>query len=84
MYVCMYGMYYSAINHNCRLKLLLYKAILKYIPNLFGLIGQLWGTVCNSNIEILQRFQNKYLRIIVNAPWYSNDTLHRDLNHATH
>jgi len=39
------------------------------------------GTASNSNIEILQRFQNKYLRIIVNAPWYvTNDTLHHDLN----
>jgi len=28
----------------------------------------------------IQRFQNKYLRIIV-APWYvTNDTLHHDLN----
>jgi len=26
-------------------------------------------------VEILQKFQNKYLRIIVNAPWYVNDTL---------
>jgi len=31
--------------------------------------------------EILQRFQNRYLRIIVNTPWYiTNDTLHHDLN----
>jgi len=31
--------------------------------------------------EILQRFQNRYLRIIVNAPCYvTNDTLHHDLN----
>jgi len=29
---------------------------------------QLWGTAFNSNIEIIQRFQNKYLGIIVNAP----------------
>jgi len=34
----------------------------------------------DSNVEILQRFQNKYLRIIVNAPWYVNDTLHHDLD----
>jgi len=34
-----------------------------------------------SNIEIIQRFQNKYLRIIVNAPWYiTNDILYHDLN----
>jgi len=32
-------------------------------------------------MEIIQRFQNEYLRIIVNAPCYvSNDTLHHDLN----
>jgi len=42
---------------------------------------QLWGTVSDSNIEIIQRFQNKYLRIIVNAPWFvTNDTLRYDLN----
>jgi len=29
----------------------------------------------------IQRFQNKYLRIIVNVPWYvTNDALHHDLN----
>jgi len=39
---------------------------------------QLWD---NSNIEIIQRFRNEYLRIIVNAPCYvSNDTLHHDLS----
>jgi len=42
---------------------------------------QFWGTAANSNVEIIQRFQNKYLGIIVNAPWYViNDTLHHDLN----
>jgi len=43
---------------------------------------QLWGTAANSNIEIIQRFQNKYLRIIVNASfgYVTNDTLHHDLN----
>lgn len=48
-------------------KVLLYKAILKPIWT-YGI--QLWGTACNSNIEILQRFQSKVLRNIVNAPWY--------------
>jgi len=42
-------------------KLLLYKAILKPIW-IYGV--QLWGTAANSNIEIIQRFQNKCLRII--------------------
>jgi hypothetical protein len=31
---------------------------------------QLWGTASTSNIEILERFQNKALRMIVDAPWY--------------
>jgi len=31
-------------------------------------------------MEIIQRFQNEYLGIIVNALWYVNDTLHHDLN----
>jgi len=31
-------------------------------------------------MEIIQRFQNKYLGIIVNAPYVTNDTLHHDLN----
>jgi len=42
---------------------------------------QSWDTASNSNIEILQRFQNKFLRIIVDAPCYvTNDTLHHDFN----
>ena len=40
----------------------------------------LWGTASNSNIEILQRFHNKVLRSIVNAPRYvPNTILHPDL-----
>jgi hypothetical protein len=31
----------------------------------------LWGTAGNLNIEILMRYQNKVLRAIVNAPWYT-------------
>lgn len=58
-------------------KLLLYKSILKPIWT-YGV--QLWGTASNSNIEILQRFQSKTLRMIVNAPWYiTNKAIHRDL-----
>ena len=38
----------------------------------------------NSNIEILQRFQNKTLRLITNAPWYvPNAVLHTDLQLLT-
>lgn len=58
-------------------KLLVYKAILKPIWT-YGL--QLWGSASNSNLEIIQRFQNKALRIIVNAPWYvPNAIIERDL-----
>jgi hypothetical protein len=62
-------------------KLLLYKTVLKPIWT-YGI--QLWGTASNSNIEILQRFQNKVLRVIVNAPWYiPNNVLHKDLKTPT-
>jgi hypothetical protein len=41
---------------------------------------QLWGTASISNIEILERFQSKALRMIVDAPWYVPNTLiQRDL-----
>jgi len=62
-------------------KLLLYKTIIKPIWT-YGIT--LWGTACHSNIEILQRYQNKVLRALVNAPWYiPNSLLHTDLQMAT-
>ena len=62
-------------------RLLIYKTILKPIST-YGI--PLWGTTNNSNIEILQRFQNKILRSIVNAPWYvPNTILHTDLQIPT-
>jgi hypothetical protein len=58
-------------------KLLVYKTILKPI---WTYSTPLWGFASTSNIEILQRFQNKVLRTIVNAPWYvPNKQLHTDL-----
>ena len=58
-------------------KLMLYKQILKPIWT-YGI--QLWGCTKPSNLNIIQRFQNKVLREIVNAPWYvRNSDLHRDL-----
>lgn len=58
-------------------KLLLYKSILKPIWT-YGI--QLWGAASNSNVEILERFQSKVLRSIVNAPWYiTNAAIQRDL-----
>jgi hypothetical protein len=45
---------------------------------------QLWGTTSNSNIEILERFQSKVLRLIVNAPWYvANSVIRKDLRIPT-
>jgi hypothetical protein len=58
-------------------KLLIYKTILKPIWT-YGI--QLWGTASTSNIEILERFQSKALRVIVDAPWYvPNTVIRRDL-----
>jgi len=58
-------------------KLTLYNQVLKPVWT-YG--AQLWGCSKKSNIDIIQRFQNKALRTIVNAPWYiRNFDLHRDL-----
>ena len=58
-------------------KILLYKCVLKPVWN-YGI--QLWETNANSNIEILQRFQSKTLRMMINAPWYiTNAQIHREL-----
>jgi hypothetical protein len=44
----------------------------------------LWGTATNFNIELLQRFQNKVLWVLVNAPWYALKVfIHSDLNVPT-
>jgi hypothetical protein len=62
-------------------KLLIYKAILKRIWT-YGI--QLWGTTSNSNIEILERFQSKVLRLIVASPWYvSNSVIRKNLQILT-
>lgn len=58
-------------------KITLYKHILMPIWT-YGI--QLWGCTKQSNVKIIQQFQNKVLRDAVNAPWYiRNDDLHRDL-----
>lgn len=63
---------------NLENKLLIYKSILKPVWT-YGI--QLWGVASNSNIEILQRFQSKVLRCIVDAPWFvPNFVIQRDLN----
>jgi len=58
-------------------KLLVYKAILKPIWT-YGM--QLWGTASTSNIDILEKFQSKVLRITTDAPWYvPNAVIKHDL-----
>ena len=59
-------------------KLLLYNSIIKPIW-CYGI--QLWGTASASNIERIQRSQNKILKMITCAPSYvRNSNIHRDLN----
>jgi len=56
---------------------MLNKQILKFVWT-YGL--QLWGYTKQGNTDIIQRFQNKVLGNIVDAPWYiRNANLHRDL-----
>jgi hypothetical protein len=58
-------------------KLLLYKTILKPIWT-YGI--ELWGAASTSNIEILERFQWKALRVIADAPrCVPNTLIRRDL-----
>jgi hypothetical protein len=53
-------------------KLMLYKQILKPVWT--------YGCTKQSNIDIIQRSQNKILRNIVDAPWYiRNADRHKDL-----
>jgi hypothetical protein len=62
-------------------KLLLHKVVFKPIWT-YGI--QLRGTASNSNIEILHRFQFKFLRSILNAFWYINSQrIHEDLHMNT-
>jgi hypothetical protein len=62
-------------------KILVYKAISKPVWT-YGV--QLWGTASNSNLEILERFQSKVLRIITDAPWcVPNAVIKRDLQIST-
>lgn len=66
----------STLGLDC--KLLLYKSILKPIW-CYGI--QIWGTASASNIEKIQRRQNKILRMITAAPWYvKNSNIHKDLS----
>jgi hypothetical protein len=73
--------YWQSTGFSTSNKILIYKAILK--PRwTYGI--QLWGTAFLSNTEILERFQPKALRTIIDAPWYvPNTVIRRDLQTPT-
>ena len=53
---------------------MLIRPVLTYAP-------AIWGGTCDSNILKLQRIQNRVLKIITNAPMYTEiDRIHKDLN----
>jgi uncharacterized protein YeeX (DUF496 family) len=62
-------------------KLTLYKQVIRPV---WSYIIELWGCASESNIQVIQRYQNKVLKCIVNAHWYvRNSDLHRDLGIET-
>lgn len=62
-------------------KLLVYKIIIKPVWT-YGI--SLWGSACRSALDVISRFENKTLRLLLDAPWYvSNRTIRRDLNMPT-
>jgi hypothetical protein len=67
---------YWLLGHKSKLsiinKVLVYKRILKPLWT-YGI--QLWGSASISNIEILERFQGKVLRMITDAPRYVPNTV---------
>ena len=74
--------FYLLLGQNTELsvknKILIYRQILKPVWT-YGI--ELWGCTKKSNIGIIQKFQNKVLRSIINAPWYIRSCdRHRDLH----
>jgi len=60
-------------------ELLLYKVIIKPVWTV-----SIWGCSSKSNVNIIQRFQSKTLRLLAGAPRYvSNQTLLADLSITT-
>jgi hypothetical protein len=49
-------------------KLTLYKQVVRQVWS-YGI--QFWGCTSESNIQVVQRYQNKELKCIVNAPKFS-------------
>lgn len=68
-------------NLSCYNKILIYNQILKPVWR-YGI--QIFGCASQAHLKLIQTFQNKVLRNIVNAPWYvRNSDLHRDLKIPT-
>ena len=58
-------------------KILIYNQVLKPVWT-YGIL--LRSCTCKSSLDIIQRFQNKALRLITNCPWYVRDSdLQRDI-----
>ena len=67
-----------------RFNLIVQSKIMLYKSHVWTYGNQLWGTASNCNIEILQRFQSKTLRSLIDAPWYvTNETIHHNLKIPT-
>jgi hypothetical protein len=65
-------------SHN---KIILYMQVIRPVWS-YGI--QLWDCASDSNIQVIQPYQNKLLKCIDNGPWYvRNSDLHRDLGIET-
>lgn len=76
-----YNSMYWLLGRNSQLsvqnKVLVYKQVIRPVW-IYGI--QLWGCTKKSNYACIQKFQNRVLRNMVNAPWYVRDKdLHREL-----
>lgn len=76
------SMLYPIINRKSKLKVkcatLIYKSILRPLVT-YGCV--IWGTASKTNIKKVQTFQNKVLRIAINAHWFiRNSQIHRELD----
>lgn len=76
-----YRNFYWLIGHRSSLSLANKKLIYTSIFQPMWTYGcEIWGTTRNSNKQIIERFQNKYMRTITKAPWYvTNEQLRADL-----
>jgi hypothetical protein len=72
------GKMYWLLGHNSELsihnKIILFKQVICPVWS-YGIHP--WGCISDSNIEVIQCYQNKVLKCIFNAPWYvKNSDLH--------